>query len=74
MNDPLNDYLNEVKDQQKICINKYNTALVTEFPEDIEGDTLIKNLYLENKNISWYKVLTLLYYFPNIEHLLIILC
>lgn len=72
MNDPLNDYLNKVKDQQKIRINSCNTALVTGFPEDMEGNTLIKIIYLENTNISWYKVLKLLYYFPNIEHLFIL--
>lgn len=72
MNDPLNDYLNKVKDQQKIRINSCNTALVTNFPEDMEGNTLVKIIYLENTNISWYKLLKLLYYFPNIEHLFIL--
>ena len=72
MNDPLNDYIDKVKDQQKIHINEYNTALVTGFPEEMKGNTLIKIIYLENINISWYKVLKLLYYFPNIEHLFIL--
>ena len=72
MNDPLNSYLDEVKDQQKIRINQYNTALVTGFPQAMEGNTLVKTIYIENKNISWYKVLKLLYYFPNIEHLFIL--
>jgi hypothetical protein len=68
----LNDIINNIKQQQQIVVNPCNTALIT-LPVDLtQSDNLIKTIYIQNKNLSWHKILNILFYFPCINHLFII--